>query len=217
MSCHGAVERGSADWGFKEEDMRSLLTVVLLGALVIVGQARAQSPHTPSQGGHGGAGHLAGPGHGGGHGAGHGQGHLEAQRYAEQFAAVVREGRGFGMAFAADQNGYPGPMHILELREALRLTAEQEARARSLMEAMFAESRPKGAALLAAEERLRALFRSGTATEAGVRAQVAEIERLRAELRLVHLLTHLRSRDLLSEEQRAAYHALRWGAAPPGR
>jgi len=197
--------------------MRGLLTLVLVGTLIGLGPARAQSPHTPPQGGHGGAGHPAAPAHRGGHDAGHGQGHLEAQRYAEQFAAVVKEGRGFGMAFAADQNGYPGPMHVLELREALRLTAEQAARARSLMEAMFAESRPKGTALLEAEERLRGLFRSGTATEAGVRAHVAEIERLRAELRLVHLLTHLRSRDLLSEEQRTTYHALRWGGAPPGR
>ena len=52
-------------------------------------------------------------------------------------------GRGFGMAFAADQNGYPGPMHVLE--------------------------------------------------------------------RLVHLLTHLKTRDLLTEEQRRTYHEARWG------
>jgi len=34
----------------------------------------------------------------------------------------VGAGRGFGMAFAADQNGYPGPMHVLELKDR----AEQE-------------------------------------------------------------------------------------------
>jgi len=35
---------------------------------------------------------------------------------------VVGAGRGVGMAFAADQNGYPGPMHVLELKDR----AEQE-------------------------------------------------------------------------------------------
>jgi hypothetical protein len=30
------------------------------------------------------------------------------------------------MAFAADQNGYPGPMHVLELKDRLKLSAEQE-------------------------------------------------------------------------------------------
>ena len=43
------------------------------------------------------------------------EGHLEAQACLDEFDAVVRDGRGFGMAFAADQHGYPGPMHVLEL------------------------------------------------------------------------------------------------------
>jgi len=34
----------------------------------------------------------------------------------------------------------------------------------------------------------------------------------RARLRAVHLLTHLQTRDLLTETQRRAYHAARWAA-----
>jgi len=88
-------------------------------------------------------------------------GHRRAQACLDEFDAVVQEGRGFGMAFAADQHGYPGPLHVLELKERLGLTAEQEARVRGLMEAMFAESRPKSARLLAAESALRARFAAG--------------------------------------------------------
>jgi len=51
-------------------------------------------------------------------------------------------GRGFGLAFAADQNGYPGPMHVLELRDRLKLSPDQEARTHELMHAMFAEFWP---------------------------------------------------------------------------
>jgi hypothetical protein len=45
-----------------------------------------------------------------------------------------------------------------------------------------------------------------------VRAAVDAVERARRDVRLVHLLTHLKTRDLLSEEQRRVYHEARWGA-----
>jgi len=146
-----------------------------------------------------------------GHGGGHEGGHQAAQACAVEFDNVVGEGRGFGMAFAADQNGYPGPMHVLELQDRLTLTADQEAKAQALMHAMFSESKPKSARLLEAEAKLRRLFADRAADDAAVRAAVAEVERARAEVRLVHLLTHLKTRDLLTEDQRRLYHEARWG------
>ena len=148
--------------------------------------------------------------HGGG-GAG-ASGHQAAQVCLAEFEQVVGEGRGFGLAFAADQNGYPGPMHVLELKERLTLSPEQEASARALMHAMFAASRPASGRLLEAEAKLRRLFAGGGADEASVRAAVGQVERLRTEVRLVHLLTHLKTRALLSEAQRRTYHEARWGA-----
>jgi len=133
-----------------------------------------------------------------GHGSAGVEGHQVAQACATEFEKVVSDGRGFGLAFAADQNGYPGPMHVLELRDRLKLTADQAAKVQELMHAMFAESRPKGARLLEAEAKLRRLFADRTADEATVRAAVAEVERARSEVRLVHLLTHLKTRDLLT-------------------
>ena len=35
------------------------------------------------------------------------------------------DGRGMGLAKSAELNGHPGPMHVLELAEELKLTAEQ--------------------------------------------------------------------------------------------
>src|SRR5205809_1053100 len=150
-----------------------------------------------------------------GHGSMGAEGHQVAQACATEFEKVVSDGRGFGLAFAADQNGYPGPIHVLELRDRLKLTADQAAKMQELMHTMFAESRPKGARLLEAEAKLRRLFADRTADEAAVRAAVAEVERVRSEVRLAHLLTHLKTRDLLTEEQRRIYHEARWGALPP--
>jgi Spy/CpxP family protein refolding chaperone len=165
------------------------ITMATVAAMLAAGGALAQ---------HGG--HLQ---HGGG------QGHRVAQSCAEEFTKVIGEGRGFGMAFVADQNGYPGPMHMLELKDRLQLTPQQEAKADQLQAAVKAE-RPKSTRLLEAERRLERLFAERAATEETVRAAVTEIERARTEVRLVHLLTHLRTRDLLTEEQRRIYHEARW-------
>lgn len=139
--------------------------------------------------------------------------HRRVQAYLEEFDQVVGEGRGFGLAFAADQNGYPGPLHVLELKDQLGLTPAQAARMKALFDAMLVEARARAAQLAAAEARLRQVFADGTADTASVRAAVTAAEAARADVRLVHLLTHLEARDVLSESQRRAYHHLRWGAA----
>ena len=144
------------------------------------------------------------------HGHGHAGGHQAAEACSAEFDKVVGEGRGFGLAFAADQNGYPGPMHVLELKDRLKLTADQEAKAVALMHSMFSESKLKSARLLEAEAKLRGLFADRTADDAAVRAAVAEVERARSQVRLVHLLAHLKTRDLLTEDQRRIYHEARW-------
>jgi Spy/CpxP family protein refolding chaperone len=151
-----------------------------------------------------------------GSGAGSPPDHTELIRtYATAFEENIAAGRGFGMAFVADQNGYPGPLHVLELKDRLKLSGEQEAKIVTMLAAMFAESRPKSARLLGAEAKLRQLFASGQADEAAVRAAVTEVEKVRTELRLVHLMTHLKTRDLLTEEQRRAYLEARWSAHRP--
>jgi Spy/CpxP family protein refolding chaperone len=147
----------------------------------------------------------------GGQGSGHQEHHPAVQACQAEFEKVVGEGRGFGMAFAADQNGYPGPMHVLELKDRLKLSPDQEARVQALMTAMYGESRPKSARLLEAEARLRRLFADGAADEPTVRAAVQAVEQARSEVRLVHLLTHLHTREILTEEQRRIYHEARWG------
>src|SRR2546428_4649950 len=112
--------------------------------------------------------------HDGGHG---GDPHLAAQQCQKQFELVIADGRGFGLAFVADQEGYPGPLHVLELKDLLRLSAHQERAMQRMMEAMFADSRPAAGRLLAAERRLRSLFASGTAAQASGRAAGADVQR----------------------------------------
>ncbi len=174
--------------------VRTALTAIALGTMTLtLGPAGTRAQH-------GGMHHAAA-------GLPH---HKLAEACATEGDKNIASGRGFGMAFVADQNGYPGPLHVLELKDPLKLTAEQEAKVQSMLAAMFAESRPKSARLLEAEAKLRRLFAGGQADEATVRAAAAEVEKARTEVRLVHLTFHLRTREVLTDEQRRVYHEARW-------
>lgn len=178
--------------------VRTALTAIALGTMTLtLGPAGTRAQH-------GGTHHdAAGLPH-----------HKLAEACATEGDKNIASGRGFGMAFVADQNGYPGPLHVLELKDRLKLTAEQETKVQAMLAAMFAESRPKSARLLDAEAKLRRLFASGQAHEAAVRAAAAEVEKARTEVRLVHLTFHLRTREVLTEEQRRVYHEARWSGRP---
>ncbi|MBI4241056.1 MAG: hypothetical protein HY613_05010 [Candidatus Rokubacteria bacterium] len=129
--------------------------------------------------------------------------------------ADLREGRGMGLARAAELNGYPGPTHVLEAVEAgqLSLNPEQLSAIRQLFERMSREARRLGDILLREEQALEAAFRAGTIDEAALRARVARIAGFHGELRVVHLRTHLETRALLSEQQIRRYNQLRGYAA----
>jgi hypothetical protein len=67
---------------------------------------------------------------------------------SEQQIADLNAGRGMGLALAAELNGYPGPIHAIELAEQLHLSSDQVSKLRTLFEAMKTETIPLGAALI---------------------------------------------------------------------
>jgi Spy/CpxP family protein refolding chaperone len=137
---------------------------------------------------------------------------LEGRRIkalSEADAAALLAGRGMGLALAAELNGYPGPMHVLELVDALRLTSAQQIVAESLRDRMAGEACSLGARIVALEGELDRLFATGTAETGGLSALTASIGALNGRLREVHLATHIAMRDALEPEQRAAYARLR--------
>src|SRR5207245_2960299 len=73
------------------------------------------------------------------------------------------------------------------------------------------------AGLRAVGAALRRLCAERGGDEAAVRDAVAEVERARTEVRLVHPVTHLTTRELLTEDQRRIYHEARWGVIAPAR
>jgi len=131
----------------------------------------------------------------------------------EQERSALERGEGFGMALAADRNGYPGPKHVLELKAELKLTPEQESAMEKLFAQMQQQAVARGREVLIAEARLEELF-AAKRLAAELREQAYRVATLRAELRWVHLSAHLAARKLLTPEQLAAYQQIRHGARP---
>ena len=82
-----------------------------------------------------------------------------------------------------------------------------------LVEAMRAEVRPLGEAVIAAEGALDRLFATGRATPASVTEASDAVGAARASLRAAHLRYHLHAREALTPEQVGRYGELRGYAA----
>jgi len=131
----------------------------------------------------------------------------------EEERQAIERGQGFGMALVADRNGFPGPRHILDMKDELELSADQVRDVQQLFDKMHSRAVELGNELLAKEAELDRLFAQSVSGEASVRHLLTESALLRAELRWVHIFAHLEARDLLTPEQRHAYHAARYGSA----
>jgi hypothetical protein len=128
---------------------------------------------------------------------------------SDQEIADLRAGRGMGLALAAELNGYPGPIHVLELAEPLALSDAQRTRTQALLEAMKAEAVPLGERVIAQEAELDKLFASRTITEATLAAATQAIGVTRAALRAAHLKYHLATIEVLAPAQVHRYAELR--------
>lgn len=135
---------------------------------------------------------------------------------SEQQVADLKEGRGMGLALAAELNGYPGPSHVLELGDKLELTPSQVAAVRTLFDSMKRESISLGAKLMEQESDLDGKFASHTITAGSLREATAAIARTQGELRETHLKYHLSTAALLDAEQMRRYAGLRGYGGPSG-
>jgi len=133
----------------------------------------------------------------------------EIKALSEQDVAQYLSGAGMGYAKAAELNGFPGPMHVLELGDQLGLTAQQKTSIDDLMQRHKAEARLVGAKVVAAEREVESLFRSGHVEAAALAERVALAARLQGEYRLTHLETHRRALALLTPQQVSKYAELR--------
>lgn len=133
----------------------------------------------------------------------------ELKALSDQQMADLRAGRGMGLALAAELNGYPGPLHVLELAGPLGLSVSQRERVARLFETMKNEAVGLGEKLIAAEIVLDRQFSNKVVTETSLARAVEEIAAVQGALRAAHLKYHLATVEILTPEQIARYGELR--------
>jgi len=133
----------------------------------------------------------------------------EIKGLSEQQIADLRAGRGMGLALAAELNGYPGPLHVLEFADQLNLTAEQRQRVQRLYDAMKEEAVAAGEKLIASERELDQGFAAHSMTVAHLTTLLTQIGERQGAVRAAHLKYHLATTEVLSPEQIQRYAELR--------
>ena len=128
----------------KIEKLVMVSTLSLLLAASLAPQAASASTSVPQE-------NRAG--HQGGRHDNRNQGGMQQRQ-----SRALRQGRGMGMARAAETNGYPGPKHVLELAEELALNDEQIARTNEIHNRVREQAPEMGRQIIEAEQRLEALF-----------------------------------------------------------
>lgn len=121
----------------------------------------------------------------------------------------LKTGKGLGLAKAAELNGLPGPKHVLELKEPLQLSPEQEKEVLMLFSSMKNEAIALGTEVLRKEQELETFFRSDNPSEKDMVELVAEVADVRGKLRVTHLKYHLKTTDVLTKHQTKQYFTLR--------
>lgn len=137
----------------------------------------------------------------------------EIKALSAEDVAGLRDGRGMSLALAAELNGFPGPMHVLELAQALELTPAQRERTETVMARMRSEAKTLGAALIEAEQHLDRRFQHRHIDPASLAASTSKIGELQGKLRNVHLVAHLEMFEILTPAQITAYDKARGYAA----
>ncbi|NNK49885.1 MAG: hypothetical protein HKP01_13510 [Gemmatimonadetes bacterium] len=192
MRSSGAVARrvtGRMDTCRPPRVQRYAIVLLALAACAVARPGYAQHEHEDSQ--------YAGMEHG------------EIPSLTSQELEDLRSGAGMGFAKAAELNHYPGPLHALELADAIELTDEQRSDILEIQSGMRERAIELGTAIIDAERHLNLRFRRGHLDEEDLASATREIARLHGELRYTHLRAHLATRDVLEQEQVAEYDRLR--------
>ncbi|MGI9508845.1 MAG: Spy/CpxP family protein refolding chaperone [Geminicoccaceae bacterium] len=134
-----------------------------------------------------------------------GQEKREIKALAPERVEGLLAGAGLGYAKAAELNGWPGPLHAVELADALALSEDQLAKIAAVRQSMLTKAKPLGEKLVDAEAVLDTLFAKGEPDPISVADASALIGAIEAALRAVHLTAHIATKPLLTRHQRMLY------------
>lgn len=129
--------------------------------------------------------------------------------FSENEIDGYKKGTGMGLAKAAELNGYPGPMHVLDLKKELGLTNEQVTKITDIFNTMTNEAKQLGESILSTENKIEDAFRNKTITSDLLEKMTKEMGELQGKLRLTHLKAHIKTTAELNKFQIEKYNELK--------
>ena len=126
--------------------------------------------------------------------------------------AELKRGGGWGLAKAAELNGVPGPIHLLEMKDKIGLDTTQHSAITTIYRRMKNRAVLYGNRLIVWASGDGVLAR--TITDALLRTSLNAIAETKKELRYVHLAAHIETLKILSEKQIRTYNTLRGYSNP---
>ena len=121
----------------------------------------------------------------------------------------LSNGRGWGLAKAAELNGVPGPVHLLEMKDEINLNSDQIRKIEMLFQKMKTQAIPLGLKIIELEKELNDHFANKSITESKLKSLLDEIAQVRSKLRYVHLSAHLKTPEMLLPKQIRLYNRQR--------
>jgi len=118
-------------------------------------------------------------------------------------------GKGWGLAKAAELNGVPGPIHLLEMKTEIKLSVEQIELIEGLYDKMKEQAVPLGLELIDLEKELNEAFATRNIDEERLKDILNRISDVYGKLRFAHLSTHLKTPEILTDSQMKLYNKLR--------
>lgn len=128
---------------------------------------------------------------------------------SEQDIKQLQAGEGWGLAKAAELNGLPGPAHLLQMKDEIKLSQQQIEKLKSVFDTMKNDAIRLGNKLINLEKDLNDAFATQNINRSSLKKKLAEIEKIRKELRFSHLAAHLETPGIISQQQIAEYNKLR--------
>ncbi len=129
--------------------------------------------------------------------------------FSDEEIQGLLNGEGMGVAKVAELNHYPGPRHVLDLKDQLNLSEKHRVETQKLFDTMHAQAVRLGKLIIEKEQELENLFAKKEGDENKIKALVQKIARFQGELRFIHLQAHFRMKAVLSPEQISQYDLLK--------
>ena len=133
----------------------------------------------------------------------------EIKSLSETDIEELKNGKGWGLAKAAELNGVPGPLHLLEMKDEIDLSTKQIKAIEDIYKKMKKKAIPLGLELIELERELNDHFAHRTITDRLLYQILQKIAQVRGQLRYVHLSTHLKTPKILKPKQIVLYNKLR--------